>query len=338
MPLYTAVRKWQQFEGKNIFYWDGAWIGGPDRKYFYLTELMIIAPVISFWASVCPWWVREYDENAGITITFFSVYLVLGSVISFYITAFSDPGIIPRSPSTVEDDMPWSTKKPPPFKKVNVGTQRIKVKYCATCRVYRPPRAIHCSICDNCIERFDHHCPWIGNCIGRRNYKFFLFFVYSLLINCVYMGSFSLIQFVMLVNDSDEDTGQAVLHAFRTSPLALPLALYCSIALVAVGILGVFHFYLICTGQTTNEKLKGAYKKEKNPFNRGACKNFVLLCYQPFNPAYIDFTEQILEPHPRRVDLSRATSSLSKASNNPTNILATDRPSPSDPQPSSSSS
>ena len=52
-------------------------------------------------------------------------------------------------------------------------------RYCRTCRVWRPPRAAHCRECGWCVERFDHHCGALGNCIGRGNHAWFVVFLCS---------------------------------------------------------------------------------------------------------------------------------------------------------------
>ena len=49
-------------------------------------------------------------------------------------------------------------------------------RYCDLCSIYQPPTAAHCPDCNLCIDGYDHHCPWMGTCIGKRNMKAFISF------------------------------------------------------------------------------------------------------------------------------------------------------------------
>jgi palmitoyltransferase len=48
---------------------------------------------------------------------------------------------------------------------------------CPDCEVIRTPRCRHCTLCQRCVDRYDHHCPWVNNCIGKGNYAQFYIFV-----------------------------------------------------------------------------------------------------------------------------------------------------------------
>lgn len=64
---------------------------------------------------------------------------------------------------------------------------------CPDCEVLRTPRSKHCAICNRCVERFDHHCPWINTCVGIHNHNAFLTFIVFLLIDLVLITISSII-------------------------------------------------------------------------------------------------------------------------------------------------
>ncbi|RTG86734.1 palmitoyltransferase ZDHHC13/17 [Schistosoma bovis] len=57
-------------------------------------------------------------------------------------------------------------------------------RFCTTCFIRKPLRSKHCSTCDRCVARFDHHCPWIYNCVGMKNHFYFIIYLLSTSVSC----------------------------------------------------------------------------------------------------------------------------------------------------------
>ena len=76
---------------------------------------------------------------------------------------FTDPGILPRQ----KENYYWNPKRS--TIKRDVNGHFVNYTFCYTCFIFRPPRTSRCAACDNCVERFDHHCIWLGTCVGKRN-------------------------------------------------------------------------------------------------------------------------------------------------------------------------
>jgi len=93
-------------------------------------------------------------------------------------TTFTDPGVFPNNINNLQLDnsnMCWFEESVNKYYTLN--GRLLKIKFCKTCYIIRPIGASHCGICNACVERYDHHCPWIGNCIGKNNYRYFFFFL-----------------------------------------------------------------------------------------------------------------------------------------------------------------
>ena len=138
--------------------------------------------------------------------------------------------------------------------------------------IYRPPRTVHCSICDSCVEIMDHHCPWVSNCVGKRNYRRFFLFANFLWLNTLFVLITSAtdirrrVDYYMDLNGLEQS--DAIKEAFTQHPLSLPIILFCFIALLGVSVLLFYHCKITFTYSTTHEELKGVFSGFVfHPFN-----------------------------------------------------------------------
>ncbi|KAJ8770369.1 hypothetical protein K2173_014982 [Erythroxylum novogranatense] len=238
--------------------------------------------------------------------SFYNPILIAGIVLTvmdftfLFLTSGRDPGIICRNSQPPESDEPVDMNTPsmewvnnkigevrlPRIKDVTVNGLTVKVKFCDTCLLYRPPRASHCSICNNCVQKFDHHCPWVGQCIGLRNYPTFIGFISFSTLLCIYVFAFSVV--IVLRQDG------SFWSKLSQDVLSVALIVYCFISVWFVGGLTVFHFYLMSTNQTTYENFRYRYDKKENPFNKGLFRNFADVFFKGIPPA-VNFREWVEE-------------------------------------------
>ncbi|XP_038196298.1 palmitoyltransferase ZDHHC14 isoform X3 [Arvicola amphibius] len=138
------------------------------------------------------------------------------------------------------------------------------------------------------IERFDHHCPWVGNCVGKRNYRFFYMFILSLSFLTVFIFAFVITHVIL----RSQQTG--FLNALKDSPASVLEAVVCFFSVWSIVGLSGFHTYLISSNQTTNEDIKGSWsnkrgKENYNPYSYGNIfTNCCVALCGPISPSLID--------------------------------------------------
>uniref|UniRef100_A0A336K7Y1 Palmitoyltransferase n=1 Tax=Culicoides sonorensis TaxID=179676 RepID=A0A336K7Y1_CULSO len=227
------------------------------KVWFYVTWLTYIAPQVS-------------------TVTTMGFLICSGFLwVCFWKSWRGDPGIIqPTKEQRFRTIVELSESG---------GTGFEPSSFCSACLVRRPVRSKHCSVCDKCVARFDHHCPWVGNCIGANNHRHFIGFLWILLGMCIYMmyGGFRYFQAECTIpNDRNPFTG---LYSIGScNPWVMWTMFNAFIHSIWVCVLAQCQTYqIVWLGMTTNERMnRGRYrhfqaKGGKSPFTRGPLNNLI---------------------------------------------------------------
>ncbi|NXC59275.1 ZDHC9 Palmitoyltransferase, partial [Aleadryas rufinucha] len=298
-----VVRKWEKLPGRNTFCCDGRIMMARQKGIFYLTLFLILGTCALFFAFEC----RYLAVQLSPAIPVFAAVLFLFAMATLLRTSFSDPGVIPRALpdeaafiemeiEATNGTVPQGQRPPPRIKNFQINNQIVKLKYCYTCKIFRPPRASHCSICDNCVERFDHHCPWVGNCVGKRNYRYFYLFILSLSLLTIYIFTFNIVYVALkslkigFLNTLKETPG--TYPSMSLTVLTVLEVLICFFTLWSVVGLTGFHTFLVALNQTTNEDIKGSWtgkNRVQNPYSHGnIVKNCCEVLCGPLPPSVLD--------------------------------------------------
>ncbi|XP_070579793.1 palmitoyltransferase ZDHHC4-like isoform X2 [Ptychodera flava] len=211
-------------------------------------------------------------------------YLVLAANLYFFFKCyFTDPGVISTSNHDRYADV--------------YGYDCVLYKpnnVCKTCKFVKPARSKHCAICDHCVYRFDHHCSWVNNCIGGANIYYFIGYLVTISIGCIYITYISTWALKYIVILSGLHTARYIgadgqphpitfpvmfQHLFLQHPRLVFLVTSFFLLFFLIGGFSCYHLYLAATNQTTNERWKSLPKESQNQrktanYSRGILSNF----------------------------------------------------------------
>ena len=268
--LITKIADWA---GYNYIRWKGNLLLGPcSFRPTMLSLITISIPIFLFLFFISDFLTKKISFLIPLIIVI--IYIITVSLL--IIVSFCDPGIIlsfPMKKRIIED-----RKESKIFQLGYIKNY----KYCDTCSIIRPSRSTHCGDCNNCVEKFDHHCPWIGTCVGKRNYKYFYFFLFILnflicliIIFCLYYLIKRITEIVKENNHLEENEKIKNIASYSLTEVIMSLYIIIYEGLVMIFVTGLFiyHTKLVLKNMTTKEDIKKFWENPQgNPYIRNLNK------------------------------------------------------------------
>lgn len=271
-PLPRVFEIWPEVGGRSQLFCRGCCVTGPriDLGYHACLWCSILLPTLAYYVFCARW----LAENVSLALPILTGGVFVLTIVLLLLTACTDPGILPRRSlqacvDGLEEEVfgvtgarsvaldvvaAFSTNpaEPPPSlltaEEIDQG-----FKWCRTCKVIRPPRASHCADCDNCVLMQDHHCPFVHNCVGQRNYAYFSGFLTSV---CCLGVSVAVGMGLCFLSNNGSTGTQYLSFPVEATLLFVIGAPTVVMLLGGVGLMS-FHAWLACRGRTTREVLTG---------------------------------------------------------------------------------
>ncbi|DAZ97638.1 TPA: hypothetical protein N0F65_003956 [Lagenidium giganteum] len=268
-----------------------SWLSRNGGTVLFFWTMMLLTESLSFVFALPSF------PNAR-TLASVSVGLCLATCCLYTYVWLKDPGYVPKSTQPAYELLAAECASVP----------------CPTCVSLKPLRSKHCSSCRRCVYRFDHHCPWINNCIGIGNHCGFLIFLAVLLVYCGFVGALSCMLLTgtyplhppVALSDNGTQWHPRHILPFSTDGFPSPgivryvatsstfeLRLVHTFLLICAMLFGVPTLVLLtlqlrnaCNNLTTNEVfnkdkypyLRTPMEEFHNPYDRGCTANYLEVC------------------------------------------------------------
>ena len=231
-------------------------ISGPQYYHIFFAFILISIPNSLLIFII----IKAHSQISFLYQIIISGFFYIIEIITMILGGCTDPGILPRQ----SNDFYYGTNRP--LHRYVVNGHKIILTYCYSCSMFRPPRTSHCSVCDNCVERFDHHCLWLGTCIGKRNYKYFFCLITTLFFSDLFQIGSGIYYIVIQSKKLKNKEKNSMLLVIAYSSIVLYNILFIACFL---GKLLAIHVYLVFKNLTFYELVKNKLSiYPANPFKK----------------------------------------------------------------------
>jgi palmitoyltransferase len=136
-----------------------------SKNIICVFSFQIIATFILL-CSVLPIFLYKYNNKYWKLLYYSYIFLLFLFFLLYFMLLIINPGV--KMKNNLNE-----------LKDLLLNKNADLTKFCYKCFIKKTRTSKHCIICDNCYDKFDHHCYWINKCVAKRNYKIFIFFLFE---------------------------------------------------------------------------------------------------------------------------------------------------------------